>query len=139
MTASWPSTLELVTSNASSPVRTRTPRKPTTSPPAPSRLGTAGSSACFGLRRAGLARQQFSLAFHAAAVTADIAIATNDAMAGNGERDRVVRAGVGHSAHRRRPADLFRDVGVGLRLAVGDRAQYLVDAPLERRHPDVQR
>src|SRR5438128_1393298 len=124
MTASWPSTLELVTSNASSPVRTRTPRKPTTS---------------VGLPRAGPARKTFSLAFHSAAVTADIAIATNDAMAGNGERDRVVRAGVGHSAHRRRPADLFRDVGVGLRLAVGDRAQYLVDAPLERRHPDVQR
>src|SRR5437870_3100477 len=114
--------------------------------PAPSRHRSAGSSVCFfrfALRLskgcASLARQELPLAVHAAAVPAEVAVPANYAVARYRERHRVIRAGVRHRPHRLRPADLFRDLAIGPCLAVRDRSQGLVDAPLERRYPYVQR
>src|SRR5262249_50878520 len=61
------------------------------------------------------------------------AVRANNTMTRYGQRDRIRRARARHGAHRTRPADRFRDLTVGARLAIRNRGECLPDQPLERR------
>src|SRR5690606_31292583 len=92
----------------------RLPRShlPLASPGLTSKPGYPGSIriVCLGAR--GLAFEQPPLALQAPAVTGELAVAPNDAMARHDDRQGVRSAGVRHGAHGARPADLRRQIGI---------------------------
>ena len=63
----------------------------------------------------------------------------HDAMAGNGERDRIRRARPCDGPRGARAADGRGDLRVRTRLAVRDRGQRIPDLPLKRRGLHVER
>src|ERR1044072_2596415 len=88
-------------------------------------------------RRAPLAREQLPLALDAPAVAGEAAVAADDAVAGDGARDRVAGAGAGAGAAGARGADPRRHLGVAAGLAPGDRLQEGPHTLLECRGADV--
>src|SRR5258706_226695 len=83
--------------------------------------------------------EQRPLALDAPAVARERAVVAHDAVAGNGDRDRVGGAGVRHRAHGFRHADALRDLRVGRSRAGRDLAQRLPDALLKGGSAHVER
>src|ERR1044072_3473549 len=88
-------------------------------------------------RRAPLAREQLPLALDAPAVAGEAAVAADDAVAGEGDRDRVAGAGAGDGAAGARGADSRRHLGVAAGLAPRDRLQEGPHTVPECRGADV--
>src|SRR5579864_3939572 len=72
--------------------------------------------------------EQRVLAFEAPAVAGQVAVLTDDAMAGNDDGDRIRGAGASDGANRSGLADGSGDFGVRARGAVGDAAKLVPDA-----------
>ena len=87
----------------------------------------------------GLLPDQFTLALDAPAVARQIAIAADDAVARNGQCDRVGGAGASDRTGRGEGADPTGQLHVGHRPADRDRAKLLPDAALERRPAHIER
>src|SRR5260221_14575094 len=83
--------------------------------------------------------EQRPLALDAPAVARERAVVAHDAVAGNGDGDRVGGAGVRHRAHGFRRADALRDLRVARRRAGRDLAQRLPDALLKGGAAHVER
>ena len=82
---------------------------------------------------------QAPLALHTPGIARRRAVAAHDAMAGNGNRDGVRRAGARHRAHRLRRADPVGDLRISDGRAGRNFLQGLPDALLEGRAADVER
>src|SRR5205807_183590 len=67
----------------------------------------------------------------AQSVLTDDSVASNHAVAGNEQRNRIVRQSSAHSPHRLRPADLLGDPGIGRYLAPRDLQCLAQDRLLE--------
>src|SRR5215467_11774590 len=78
------------------------------------------------------------LALDAPAVAREIAIGADDAVARNGECDRISGAGASDRAGRGRVADPTGEFHVGHRPSDTDRAKLLPDAALKRRPAHIE-
>src|ERR1041384_3864659 len=83
--------------------------------------------------------EQRPLALDAPAVTGKRAVVAHDAVAGNGDRDRVRGAGVRYRTHRFRHADPLRDLRVGRGRPGRNLAQRLPHALLKGGAAHVER
>src|SRR5258707_7780949 len=83
--------------------------------------------------------EQGALALDAPAVARERAVVAHDAVAGNGDGDRVGGAGVRYRAHGFRHADALRDLRVGHRRPRRNLAQRLPDALLKGGAAHVER
>src|SRR6201999_2582975 len=90
----------------------------------------------------GLLAEQLMLSLEAPAVTRELAIATDDAVARNGKRDRIGSASIGNHARRGlgvNAVDQPSQLHVAYCLARRDRANFLPHAALKRRPSHVER
>src|SRR5690242_1537208 len=85
------------------------------------------------------ARQERALSRCSPSIPARSPVGGDDAMAGDREGDRIRGARARDGADRAAAAYGGRDLAVGARLAVRDRAQRLPHLPLERRRLHVER
>src|SRR5688500_18605188 len=83
--------------------------------------------------RAALVLEQPALARQAAAVTAELAVRVDDAMARNDDRELVRTVRGADGAHGSRAADGARELRIAPRLAGRDRQQRVPDGVLKRR------
>ena len=89
-------------------------------------------------RRSGLPLEQRALSFDPTAVTAQIPIASDYPVTGNGQGEGIRCARLGHGAGRAGLPDPAGDLPVARRPAHGDPAKLPPDPPLEGRAADVQ-
>src|ERR1700733_15319503 len=90
----------------------------------------------------GLLPEQLTLALEAPAVTRELAIATDDAVARNDKRDRVGGASVSNHARRGLGVNAIDQTGqvhVAYCFARRDRANFLPHAALKRRPTHIER
>src|SRR5262245_39191611 len=82
---------------------------------------------------------ELALTLDAPLIASQVAIAPHDAVAGNGERDRIGRARGSDRTDRIQGADPAGEFGVGHRGSDWDRTKLFPDAPLERRSAQIER
>src|SRR5512141_3278006 len=90
------------------------------------------------LRRSGLPLEQSALSFDPTTVTAQLPIASDHPVTGNGQGEGIRCACPGYGASRAGLSDPAGDLPVTRRRAGGDPAKLLPDPPLEGRAANVQ-